>query len=468
MEPLKDPLNDRVLSHLPLPPQRALPMDMLIKPFSNLPCWNFLKDHLSQEGKLLKSSAIFLISQARFLFETEANIIEVTDPVVIVGDLHGQFYDLLKILEIGGNPENTKYIFLGDYVDRGYFSLEIIFLLYALKINFPHTFYLLRGNHETRQMTSHFNFRKEVVYKYDLETYEIIMESFDAMPLACVVNGKFFGVHGGISGRLGVLNDIKHINRFNEPPHDGLFCDLLWSDPVDSPVGDLSEKYVYNETRSCSCVYGFKAAKSFLKNNALIGIIRAHEVQMDGYKMHMWDGVHKFPTVLTIFSAPNYCGTYKNKGAILRLEDSTINIQQFSRSSEPFVLPHQLDVFTWSIPFIIEKTLSLLNSMLSLNNENKDQLPEDNELIENMFEEMHDHRKAVLVSKIRCASKMTKMVEEYKEKQLLTKHLRNNSEENSGPGEMTDEEEFELERALRIFHRRKAKDIENEKRPKLK
>ncbi|OMJ68518.1 hypothetical protein SteCoe_33996 [Stentor coeruleus] len=461
MEPLKDPLNDRHVSHLPLPPQRPLPIDILIKPFSNLPCWKFLKDHLTQEGKLTKSSAIFLISQARFMFESESNVIELFDPVTIVGDIHGQFYDLLKILEIGGNPEDNKYLFLGDYVDRGHFSLEIIFLMYALKINFPKTFFMLRGNHETRQMTSHHNFRKEVLYKYDLETYELIMESFDAMPLVCVINGKFLSVHGGISGRLDELNDILKINRFVEPPHDGLYCDLLWSDPIDNMSGDLPEKFVHNENRSCSCIYGLKAANSFLKGNGLISIIRAHEVQMEGYKMYKWNGQQKFPTVMTIFSAPNYCGTYKNKGAVLRLDDSTINILQINRSQEPFVLPSHQNLFTWSVPFIIERTLSMLEFILKNNDENENTPSEENNYIEQMFEEMHDHRKATLASKIRYASKMASKVKEMKEKNRLTHKSRESSDEDRYV------EEFGIEKAIEMFEKMKDRDKENEKRPQI-
>lgn len=135
-------------------------------------------------------------------------MLHLPDPVTVVGDIHGQFYDLLKILEVGGTPSNTKYLFLGDFVDRGPFSIEVLILLYAIKINFPDTVYFLRGNHECRQMTSFFNFRDECKYKYDQEIYDIIMDSFDLIPLACIINNKFLAVHGGISP------DMKTVSLF--------------------------------------------------------------------------------------------------------------------------------------------------------------------------------------------------------------------------------------------------------------
>jgi serine/threonine-protein phosphatase 2B catalytic subunit len=160
--------------------------------------------------------------------------------VTVVGDLHGQFYDMVKMLDVGGTPETTKYLFLGDYVDRGSFSVEVVLLLYSLKLNFPSTIFMLRGNHECRQMTAFFNFRAECLYKYDLETYDLFMDTFDALPIACLVNEKFLALHGGISPELKTLNDLRNLQRFNEPPRVGLFCDILWSDPVEDEKGTSS------------------------------------------------------------------------------------------------------------------------------------------------------------------------------------------------------------------------------------
>lgn len=143
--------------------------------------------------------------------------------MTVVGDIHGQYYDLVKILDVGGNPDGTKYLFLGDFVDRGSFSIEVLILLYSLKITFPETINFIRGNHECRQMTSFFNFRNECLYKFDQEIYDMFMESFDLFPLSCIINCRFLAVHGGISPDLKMVEDINMVDRFKEPPKQGLF-----------------------------------------------------------------------------------------------------------------------------------------------------------------------------------------------------------------------------------------------------
>jgi len=172
-------------------------------------------------------------------------------------------------LDVGGNPETSKYLFLGDFVDRGSFSVEVMLFIYSLKINFPKTISFIRGNHECRQMTSFFNFRSECLYKYDQEIYDLFMDSFDNLPLSCVVNGRFIAVHGGISPELKNIEDLNLINRYKEPPKSGIFCDLLWSDPVDNEQGTCDGVYKFNEVRGCSYYYGAEAATNFLERNNL-------------------------------------------------------------------------------------------------------------------------------------------------------------------------------------------------------
>ena len=201
VEPLPDPFEDRVMKDVLPPPHLPLPHNKLF-PKKGLPDWKTLRDHLTREGVIEKADLLQLISLFKAQIKSEPNILKIQDPVTVVGDIHGQYYDLLKCLEVGGNPENTKYLFLGDYVDRGAFSIECVLLLCAIKLNYKNTVLMLRGNHECRQMTSFFNFKQECEVKYDLEVYEKIMEAFDNLPICCMINEKFIAIHGGISPEI--------------------------------------------------------------------------------------------------------------------------------------------------------------------------------------------------------------------------------------------------------------------------
>ena len=168
---------------------------------------------------------------------------------------------------------------MGDYVDRGNYSIEVCIFLYALKINFPGEVMLLRGNHESRAMTEHFTFREEVLRKYDNDesVYECFIESFEAMPIAADVNGDYLCMHGGISPEMNTLDDINKINRFVEPPLSGFLCDLLWSDPGgDKEARTL--KFAKNTERECSFKFGLDPVKAILKKNNFLSIVRAHQV----------------------------------------------------------------------------------------------------------------------------------------------------------------------------------------------
>lgn len=132
-------------------------------------------------------------------------MVKIGEPIVIVGDIHGQFHDLCHMLEKAGPPSDINYLFLGDYVDRGIFGVECVILLMTIKLNFPKNVILVRGNHESRNMTENFTFREESINRYDLEIYNIFMELFDSMPISCIVDGKYFGMHGGISPELSKL-----------------------------------------------------------------------------------------------------------------------------------------------------------------------------------------------------------------------------------------------------------------------
>lgn len=328
---------------------------------------SFLKNHFYREGRLTEEQALYIIRAGTEILRREPNVLEVDAPITVCGDVHGQYYDLMKLFEVGGNPADTMYLFLGDYVDRGYFSIECVLYLWTLKIWYPHTFWLLRGNHECRHLTDYFTFKIECKHKYSEEVYEACMESFCSLPLAAVMNKQFLCIHGGLSPEMNTLDDLKAINRFREPPTQGLMCDILWSDPLEEFGSERNnDLYIHNHVRGCSYFFSYNAACQFLERNNLLSVIRAHEAQDAGYRMYRKTRTTQFPAVMTIFSAPNYLDVYNNKAAVLKYENNVMNIRQFNCTPHPYWLPNFMDVFSWSLPFVGEKITDMLISMLNI------------------------------------------------------------------------------------------------------
>lgn len=350
---------------------------------SGLPNHEFLREHFKREGRLSEAQALKILEMATNCLSKEPNLLHVPAPVTVCGDIHGQYFDLLKLFEVGGNPKNTPYLFLGDYVDRGSFSFECLIYLYALKLNYNSHFWLLRGNHECKHLTSYFTFKNECLHKYTLKVYESCCQSFNALPLAALMNGQYFCVHGGISPELNTVQDVNRINRFREIPSRGLMCDLVWADPIETYDEDADskspDKFVPNSVRGCSFAFNYQAACDFLQRTGLLSIIRAHEAQDAGYRMYKNTKTLGFPSLLTLFSAPNYLDTYKNKAAVLKYESNVMNIRQFNMSPHPYWLPDFMDVFTWSLPFVGEKVTEMLVSILNICTE--DELGEETPLI---------------------------------------------------------------------------------------
>ncbi|KAL4427037.1 hypothetical protein ABPG74_000992 [Tetrahymena malaccensis] len=484
MELLNDPQNDRKVKNVKPPPHRPLSKELMWGK-NGKPDWKLIRDHLQKEGRISKENLIKLIDDCNRILKNEPNLIVLQDPLTVVGDIHGQFYDLLKILEVGGSPENTKYLFLGDFVDRGSFSIEVLILLYSIKINFPETVYFLRGNHECRQMTTFFNFRDECKYKFDQELYEIVMDSFDLMPLSCIINGKFLALHGGISPELKALDDIKRVDRFKEPPRQGIFCDLLWSDPVDNDDGLCETPYRVNDVRGCSYFYGNDAVRKFLDDNQLISVIRAHEAQIDGYKMHRWNG-SEFPVVITIFSAPNYCDVYNNKGAVIKFENNTLNIQQYNYTQHPYLLPHFMDIFTWSIPFVSEKISEMLYHVIKPSGED---FSDDDDLDENDHKQILkvtgnsaqgsqtsigtdsqnklSEKAQILRNKIKFVSKMVKLQKTLREESETILQLKGQCPDKRIPQGLLSSGVSAIKDTLEQFKTAQKADRVNEKRPEF-
>uniref|UniRef100_M4BB21 Serine/threonine-protein phosphatase n=1 Tax=Hyaloperonospora arabidopsidis (strain Emoy2) TaxID=559515 RepID=M4BB21_HYAAE len=296
------------------------------------------------------SSALEIIRRATSLMSLEQNVISIRAPYTLVGDLHGQFQDMLELFRVHGFPAvDNPFLFLGDYVDRGVSSCEIILLLLAFKVDVPESVHLLRGNHECRSLSTFYGFRAECLQKYGPAVYNRMIKCFESMPLAArleTVHGTFLAVHGGLSPDITFVEDINaQVNRFMEPEPKGVLCDLLWSDPA---RGEAQEyEWAPNSIRGCSFTFNEHACHEFLKRNNLLAIIRAHELEEDGYKEHFrheadhpeddTGGELVLPAVVTVFSAPEYCNTNHNVGATLKIpwekqNDRLLQYQQHKRS----------------------------------------------------------------------------------------------------------------------------------------
>lgn len=262
-----------------------------------------------RQAPLIETQMRMLINLTREELLKQPNLIEVDAPVHIFGDIHGQYKDLLRHFDKVGYPheENNKfkYVFMGDYVDRGQFSIETMALLMLYKIMFPDRMFILRGNHESQSINKIYGFYDECKRRFNIKLFKIFTDCFNCLPLAGVVNSTIFCVHGGLSPNFENFDQIRNLNRPMDIPDHGLVADLMWSDPDEDITG-----WGEND-RGVSFTFGGDVVLKFCDNNNLSLVARAHQVVEDGYQFF------QKRKLVTLFSAPNYCGEFDNAGAVL-------------------------------------------------------------------------------------------------------------------------------------------------------
>jgi len=240
----------------------------------------------------------------------QSALLELEAPLKICGDIHGQYHDLLRLLEYGGYPPESNYLFLGDYVDRGKQSLEVITLLFAYKVKFPENFFTLRGNHECASITRIYGFYDECKRRYNIKLWKTFCDVFNTLPVCALVDEKIICMHGGLSPEITNMDQVRRITRPTDVPDTGLICDLLWADP-DKDITGWAEN-----DRGVSFIFGPDVVTSFLQRQDMDLVCRAHQVVEDGYEFF------SRRQLITLFSAPNYCGEFDNAGAMMSIDET--------------------------------------------------------------------------------------------------------------------------------------------------
>jgi serine/threonine-protein phosphatase PP1 catalytic subunit len=264
----------------------------------------------------------FLIYQSKKIIAEQPMYLEIQSPITICGDTHGQYTDLLRLFEVGGHPPETNYLFLGDYVDRGKQSIETISLLMAYKIKNPVNFFILRGNHECGSINRIYGFYDECKRRYSVKLWKIFIDLFNELPVAACIDDKILLVHGGLSPDLTSLDQLAKLKRPTDVPETGLLCDILWSDP------ESNQKSWNDNDRGVSYTFNEKVLTKFLDNNNLDLLCRAHQVVEEGYEFF------GDKELVTIFSAPNYCGEFDNSAAIMSVDENLMCSFKIFKSAE--------------------------------------------------------------------------------------------------------------------------------------
>ena len=268
---------------------------------------------ICQELTIKEDECDYVINKSYEIFQKEESLLKIKAPLYICGDIHGQYYDLLRVFDILNYPPQSTFLFLGDYVDRGKQSLECLLLLLCLKIQYPDKIFLLRGNHECEALNKIYGFYDECKRRLSIKCFKKITNLFNMMPISALINENILCMHGGLSKDLQNIEQINKILRPTDIPNEGLLCDLLWSDPNES----LTEDFGPNE-RNISVTFSKDYVKNFVEKNNLDLICRAHQVVEEGFEFFA------DMKLVTIFTAPNYMGEFDNNGGILEVGEDLL------------------------------------------------------------------------------------------------------------------------------------------------
>jgi len=296
-----------------------------LKTFTDISAIENWIEQLEKRQLLSVTNLSTLCKTVREILLHEPTLKHVSSPVTVCGDIHGQHHDLQELFQIAGKVPDTNFLFMGDYVDRGYYSLETICWLLAMKARYPHRVTILRGNHECRNVTQVYGFYDECLKKYDVgsSVWALITDVFDYLPLVSVIDNEIICMHGGLSPSFEHLNGITTLDRFQETPHEGPMADIMWSDPEEMVGWGISG-------RGCGYLWGPDVTQQFIHTNGLKFISRAHQLVMDGYA---WSHEKQ---VITVFSAPNYCYRCGNQAAIMHVHGSDqFQMIQFDAVTRP-------------------------------------------------------------------------------------------------------------------------------------
>ena len=323
-----------------------------------------MSDDRHTTDRLGEEKLLDIVRSTTKLLKTENILLHLLGNFVVVGDIHGNIDDLIRVFDQEGYPPETQYIFLGDYVDRGQHSLEVITLLFAMKLRFPTSVYLLRGNHESQTCTRIYGFRDDCIYRFNNEIYHEFMRAFAELPIAAIVNQSVMCVHGGISPKINKLEELEDLLK--DSHIEGEIADLLWSDPSNSlkcfSMSDRKQGHKFNH----------QALSKFLKANSLCMLIRGHSYCQNGYSFDFGiDG-----GCLTVFSSYDYTGRKNDAGIAIISTNGEVTAKAFHPAKDRGFSENRMHVPAWilndsqniapkspqdqsSVPLIEDSALSL-------------------------------------------------------------------------------------------------------------